>query len=71
MSQDIEGVLLKKTQKHMEFPMWLSGLQMRLVSTRTRIPSLASLSGLRIRHCPKLWRGLQMGLGSCVTMAVT
>ena len=30
--------------------------QIRLVSMRTQVRSLASLSGLRIRHCCKLWR---------------
>ena len=29
--------------------------QTRLVSMRTRVPSLASLSGLRIHHCCELW----------------
>ena len=32
--------------------------------------SLASLSGLRIRHCHKLQHGSQMWLGSLVAVAV-
>ena len=32
--------------------------------------SLASLSGLRIRHCCELWCRLQMQLGSGVTVPV-
>ena len=35
-----------------DFLLWLSGLQTRLVSTRMRVQSLASLGGLRIaRGC--------------------
>ena len=49
--------------------MWLSGLRTQLVSMRTWVSSLASLSGLRIRWCHKLQRRLQMWFGSCVTMA--
>ena len=42
-----------------------------LVSTRTRVPSLAWLSGLRIqRCCPELWGRSQMWLGSRVAVAV-
>ena len=37
-----------------EFPLWFSRLQTRLVSMRIKIQSLTSLSGLRIRHFPKL-----------------
>ena len=33
-----------------DFLLWLSGLQTRLVSTRMRVQSLASLGGLRIAH---------------------
>ena len=33
-----------------EFPLWLSGLRTQLVSMRLWVPSLASLSGLRIWH---------------------
>ena len=44
--------------------------RIRLVSTRMRIPSLTSLSGLRIWHCCGLWCMLQTWLGSCVAVAV-
>ena len=37
---------------------------------RPRVPSLAPLSGLRIRHCRELWRRLQTRLGSRIAMAV-
>ena len=39
----------------MGVPLWLSGLRTHLVSMRTQIESLASLSGLRILHCHELW----------------
>ena len=53
-----------------EFPLWLSGFRPRLVSMRTRLWSLASLSGLNIRHCHELWCRSQMQLGSTVAVAV-
>ena len=34
------------------------------------VQSLASLSGLRIWCCRELWCRSQMGLGSCVAVAV-
>ena len=34
------------------------------------VPSLALLSGLRIRHCRELWYRLQTWLGSWVAVAV-
>ena len=37
---------------------------------RTQVRSLASLSGLRTRHCRELWCGLQMQLRSRVAVAV-
>ena len=37
---------------------------------RTRVQSLALLSGLRICYCHELWCGLQMCLGSQVAVAV-
>ena len=37
---------------------------------RTPVQSLASLSGLRIRHCCELWCRSQMNLGSGVAVAV-
>ena len=54
-----------------EFPLWLSGLRTQLVSMRMQVPSLASLSGLRIWHCRELWCRLQMWLLSLVAVAVT
>ena len=41
-----------------------------IVSMRMQVQSLASISGLRIWHCCKLWRGSQMWLESEVAMAV-
>ena len=38
---------------------------------RTRGQSLASLSGLRIRHCHELWCRSKTQLGSGVTVVVT
>ena len=52
----------------MEFPVWLNRLRTRLVSIRIQVWSLASLSGLRIWCCHKLWRGLQMRLGSGIAV---
>ena len=40
-----------------------------LASMRTQVPSLASLSGLRIWHCREQWCRSQMWLGSCVAVA--
>ena len=37
-----------------EFPLWLSGLNSRLVSMKMEVPSPASLSGLRIPCCLEL-----------------
>ena len=37
---------------------------------RMRVRLLASLSGLRILHCRKLWHKSQIRLGSDVAMAV-
>ena len=55
----------------LEFPLRLRGLSTRLVSRRMRVRSLASLSGLKIRHCRKLqWRSqMQLGCGVAVAMA--
>ena len=41
-----------------------------MASMRTRVPSLASLGGLRIQHCHELWRRSQMQLGILVVVAV-
>ena len=45
--------------------------QIRLVSMRIQVQSLALLSGLGIWHCHELWRRSQTRLGSCVAVAVT
>ena len=37
---------------------------------RTRVPSLALLSGLRIQHCCELWCRSQTRLRSCIAVAV-
>ena len=50
--------MIKNTQamkRREEFPLWLSGLQTRLVSIRIQAQSLAWLSGLGIWCCHKLW----------------
>ena len=39
-----------------------------LGSTRTQVQSLASLSGLRIRHCRELWCRSQTRLGSSIAV---
>ena len=44
--------------------------QIRLVSMRKWVRSLASLSGLRIQHCHELWCRSLMQLGSGVVVAV-
>ena len=41
--------------------------QIQLVSMRTRVQSLVSLSGLRIWYCHELWCRLQMQLRSRIT----
>ena len=52
------------------FLFWLSRLWTWAVSTRMRVRSLVSLSGLRIWHCRELWRRSQVWVWSCVAMAV-
>ena len=42
------------------FPLWLSGLQTRLVPLRMQVRSLASLRALRIQHCRELWHRSQI-----------
>ena len=44
--------------------------RIRLGPMRLQVQSLASLSGLRIRHCHELWCGWQMRLRSGIAMAV-
>ena len=46
------------------------GKQTQLVSMRMQVRSLASLSGLGIRHFHELWCRSQMQLGSGVAVAV-
>ena len=53
-----------------EFPLWLNGLWIQLISMRTWVRSLAFLSGLRIRCCHELWCRLQTWLGSGLAVAV-
>ena len=50
--------------------LWLSSFRTQLVSMRTRVQSLASLSGLRILRCLKLCHRLWMQLGSGVPVAL-
>ena len=44
----------------LEFPLWLSGQCIWLVSMRTLVQSLASLCGLKIQHCCEPQCRLQM-----------
>ena len=53
-----------------EFLLWLSGLRTQPVSRKMWVWSLASLSGLRIWRCHKLWCRLQMWLRSHITVAL-
>ena len=46
------------------------GKRIRLGTMRLWVPSLATLSGLRIQHCRELWYKSQMWLGSGVAVAV-
>ena len=50
--------------------MWLSGLRIRLVSIRTQVQSLASLSGLWIWHVCELQCGSQTQLRPSIAVAV-
>ena len=54
-----------------EFPLWLSGQRIQLGTMRVWVWSLASLSGLWIRHCCELWCRSQMWLGSGVAVALS
>ena len=54
----------------LEFPLWLSGLRTQLVSMRTKVWSLASISGLRIRRCHELWCRWQTQVRSGIAVAV-
>ena len=44
--------------------------RIRLGTMKLRVPSLASLSGLKIRRCWEPWCWSQMWLGSVVAVAV-
>ena len=58
------GALKNKT-KNKEVPVVAQRKQIRLVTMRLQVRSLASLSGLRIQHCHELWSRSQMQLRSC------
>ena len=51
-------------------PIMAQGKRIWLVSTRTQVQSLASLSGLKIRHCRELWCRLQMRFRFHIAVAV-
>ena len=53
----------------LEFPLGLSGLRTRLASMRMWVPSLASLSGLRISVAPSCGIGHRGSLDFCVAVA--
>ena len=57
-------------KKNLRVPIVAQWKQIRLVTTRFRVPSLALNSGLRILPCHELWCRWQMWLGSHVVMAV-
>ena len=52
-----------------EFPLWLSRLRIQVLSKKMQVRYLASLSGLRIRHCLKLWYRSQTWLRSGTAVA--
>ena len=56
-SCNVDGNLghVKKFGVGMEVPLWLSGLRIQLVSMRMQVPSLASLSRLRIQRSRWCW----------------
>ena len=53
-----------------EFPVVAQWKGTQPVSMRLQVLSLASLSGLRILHCPEVWCRIQMPLGSALAVAV-
>ena len=61
--------LKNKNKKDLGVPLLAQQLT-NLRSMGMQVRSLASLSGLRIRHCPELWCRLQTWLRSRVTVAV-
>ena len=54
----------------LDFPLWLSGEQARVICMRTEVQSLAPLSGVRIRHCLELWCSFKKRLGCGAGVAV-
>ena len=52
------------------FPLWLSELRTQRSGFRMQVQSLASLGGLRIWHCHKLWCRRKMQLRSGFPVAV-
>ena len=56
--------------KNEEFPLSLNRLRTQLASMKMQVQFLASLSGLRIQHCQKLWCRSQMRLRSGIAVAV-
>ena len=73
MASVVSNITKNKGFKKMnswEFLLWLSGLRTQLVSMRMWVRSLASFTGLRIRHCCKLRWGSKMPLRSSVAVAV-
>ena len=52
--EEYEKVKQSKTIQLVQFLSWLSGLRTRLASMKMWVPSLVSLSGLSVQHCPKL-----------------
>jgi len=62
---------ITKTNSHPPgVPIVAQWKRIRLGTMRLWVPSLASISGLRIRRCHELWRRLQMWLRSHVVVAV-
>ena len=51
-------------------PIVVQRKQIRLVSMRMSVRSMALLSGLRVQCCWKLWCRSQTQLGSCIALAV-
>ena len=73
MSLKYEVQKKKKKKKLIErdgVPIMAQRKQIQLVHMRMWVPSLTSLSGSGILHCPELWCRSQMHLGSCIAVAV-
>ena len=65
----IKGPIHQKDIEILEFPLWFSELRTRHSVCKMQVQPLASLSGLRIQHCCKLWHGFQIMLGSGIAVA--